>query len=134
MVFKSAQLGKYELRSEIGRGGMGIVYLGHDPALGRPVAIKVLASHLVWKKEFLERFVREAQAAARIKHPNIVTIYDVVEKSGNLFIAMEYIEGQELSNFCSKETALKPQQATTIIAHICNGQKELEHFRRQSII
>ena len=68
------RLGKYEIRSEIGRGGMGTVYQGYDPALDRWVAVKVLAPHLLWQQEFVERFLREARAAARLKHPNIVTI------------------------------------------------------------
>ena len=71
------QLGKYQIHAEIGRGGMGAVYKAYDPLLDRFVAVKVLAPHLVWEKNFVERFLREARAAARLKHPNIVTIYEV---------------------------------------------------------
>jgi serine/threonine protein kinase len=71
------QLGKYQIHAALGKGGMGMVYLGYDPLLDRNVAIKVLAPHLVWEEGFVDRFLREARAAARIKHPNIVTVYDV---------------------------------------------------------
>ncbi len=76
------QLGKYEIQAEVGRGGMGVVYKGYDPSLDRLVAVKVLAPHLVWEKEFVERFVREARSAARLKHSNIVTIHDVGQTAG----------------------------------------------------
>jgi serine/threonine-protein kinase len=92
-----ARLGKYEVRAELGRGGMGTVYRAYDPTLDRPVAVKVLAPHLVWDREFVERFLREAQAAARLKHPNIVTIYDVGQESGWYYFVMEYLEGQPLT-------------------------------------
>jgi len=71
------QLGKYQIQAALGKGGMGMVYIGYDPLLDRKVAIKILAPHLVWEEGFVERFLREARAAARIKHPNIVTVYDV---------------------------------------------------------
>ena len=74
---EGARLGKYQLRDEIGRGGMGTVYKGYDPRLDRVVAIKVLAPGLAWREEFVERFLREARAAARLNHPNIVVIHDV---------------------------------------------------------
>jgi len=78
-----------------------------------------------------ERSLREAQVAGQLSHPNIVTIYDVVEQGGNLFIAMELIDGQELSRLCSKDTLLKPRQATAIIAYICNA---LDYAHKQSVV
>jgi serine/threonine protein kinase len=66
------RLGKCEIQAEIGRGGMGTVYLAYNPLLDRREAVKVLTPHLVWKEGFVERFLREARAAARLKHPNIV--------------------------------------------------------------
>jgi len=76
---------------------MGAVFQGYDPALDRTVAIKVLAPHLVWEQEFVERFLREARAAARLRHPNIVTIHDVGQEGGWFYFVMEYLEGQPLS-------------------------------------
>jgi len=75
-------LGQYQIISEIGRGGMGAVYKAWHQVLERYVAIKVLAPHLVWKEDFVERFLREGRTAARLKHPSIVTIHDVGEQDG----------------------------------------------------
>jgi serine/threonine-protein kinase len=91
-----SRLGKYQIQAEIGRGGMGAVYKGYDPMLDRFVAVKVLAPHLVWEQEFVERFLREARAAARLKHPHIVTIHDVGQEAGWYYFVMEYLDGQPL--------------------------------------
>lgn len=72
---------------------MGVVYRAMDPVLNRPVAIKVMSEGIAQDKGFRERFLREAQAAGSLQHPNVVTIYDFGETDGHLFIAMEYIEG-----------------------------------------
>ena len=100
------RLGKYDLQEEIGRGGMGMVYRGHDPALDRWVAVKVLAPHLVWEKSFVERFMREARAAAQIKHPNIVTIYDVGQDGGWYYFVMEFLEGEPLDSLIRRRGPL----------------------------
>ena len=99
------RLGKYEIQAEIGRGGMGTVFLGYDPLLDRRVAIKVLAPHLVWEPGFIERFLREARAAARLKHAGIVTIHDVGQESNWYYIVMEYLEGQTLSHIIRRHPA-----------------------------
>ncbi len=91
------QLGKYILEEEIGRGGMGAVYKSHDPMLKRPVAVKILAPHLVWEKEFVQRFLREAQSAAVLNHPAIAQVYDIDEADGGIFIAMEYVDGKTVT-------------------------------------
>ena len=96
MNLEGTRLGKYEIQAEIGRGGMGAVYRAYDPGLGRYVAVKVLAPHLVWNSEFLERFQREARAAAKLRHPNIVTIHDVGQEGEHYYFVMEYLEGQAL--------------------------------------
>ena len=92
------KFGRFEVQREIGRGAMGIVYLALDPALQRPVAIKSLrlagsASDLT---PVQQRFMEEARSAARLNHPNIVTVYEVGQEGGNAYIAMEYLEGREL--------------------------------------
>ena len=86
-------LGQYHLRRELGRGGMGEVYLAHEQGLERLVAVKVLPDVYASRPDALQRFYREARAAASINHPNVVTIHNVGEESGRHFIAMEYIDG-----------------------------------------
>jgi serine/threonine protein kinase len=88
---RSATIGRYQIRDRLGEGGMGVLYLALDPAIDRLVALKVLRVDSV---ELRERFIREAQFAARLQHPHIVTIYDVGSHDGQPFIAMEYIPGE----------------------------------------
>ena len=89
--------GDYEILTELGRGGMGIVYKALDKAAGRVVALKILAPEFAEDPVFAERFEPEAQAAAHITHPNVVTIYAVGRHEGDLFIAREYVDGRPLS-------------------------------------
>ena len=90
------KLGRYEIRSQIGAGGMGEVYLARDPKIGRDVAIKVLPSALATDKERLARFEQEAQAAGSLNHPNILAIYDVATENGSLYVVSELLEGETL--------------------------------------
>ena len=115
------RLGKYEIRAEIGRGGMGTVYLGYDPLLDRQVAIKVLAPHLVWEQGFVERFLREARAAARLKHPNVVTIYDVGQEGSHYYFVMEYVEGQTLGQVIKQRGAMSPAEVTAIVGPLADA-------------
>jgi hypothetical protein len=110
------QLGKYQIQAEIGRGGMGIVYQAHDPLLDRKVAIKVLAPHLVWEAGFVERFLREARAAARLKHTGIVTVFDVGQEGSWYYIVMEYLEGRTLAQIIHQQGRL-PSDETLSILH-----------------
>jgi hypothetical protein len=87
-------IGKYRIIELIGEGSMGVVYRAFDPVLARPVAIKVMTDALAREPELRDRFVREAQAAGSLQHPNIITIYDFGEVDAHPFIAMEYVEGQ----------------------------------------
>ena len=100
----NATIGRYHIIQELGRGGMGVVYHGHDPLLNRPVAIKILSQQLVQNPEAKERFIREAQAAARLNHPNITAIYDINEHEGIYYLVFEFINGQALDKL------LKAQQ------------------------
>jgi eukaryotic-like serine/threonine-protein kinase len=114
------RLGRYKLEREIGRGAMGIVYLGRDTAINRSVAIKAipLASEFS-DAELVEaraRFFREAETAGRLNHPNIVTIYDVGEERGLAYIAMEYLKGRHLSDHATSNNLLEPRKVLEVIA------------------
>ncbi|MDE2349882.1 MAG: serine/threonine protein kinase, partial [Gammaproteobacteria bacterium] len=109
-----SQLGRYRLEREIGRGAMGVVYLGRDLAINRLVAIKAipLASEFNDSElaEARARFFREAETAGRLNHPNIVTIYDVGEERGLAYIAMEYLKGHHLSDYAPMGKLLDPRK------------------------
>ena len=91
------KIGPYPVERELGRGGMGIVYLGRDTKLDRPVAIKVLTEAFVHDPERLARFEREARLLASLNHPNIAGIYGLEEADGHRFLALEYVEGETLA-------------------------------------
>src|SRR5216683_2129948 len=90
------KLGRYEIRSKLGAGGMGEVYLAEDTQLGRRVAIKLLPSETISDEHARKRLVREARAAATLDQPNICSIYEVGEADGRSFIAMQYVEDETL--------------------------------------
>jgi eukaryotic-like serine/threonine-protein kinase len=114
------RLGRYALEREIGRGAMGIVYLGRDTAINRMVAIKAipLASEFSDAElvEARSRFFREAETAGRLNHPNIVTIYDVGEERGLAYIAMEYLKGRHLSDYVKSNNLMEPRKVLEVIA------------------
>ena len=115
------KLGRYEIRRRIGTGAMGIVYEGWDPGIGRRVAIKVLKQDLLDSPEsadVLARFRREAQAAGRLSHPNIVAVHELGEADGVTFIAMEYVDGRELKDFCDKGERFPLPQAVRIVTEL----------------
>ncbi len=115
-------LGRYQIDSEIGRGAMGTVYLGHDPRISRTVAIKTLSLSEEFESEQLEeiksRFFREAEAAGRLNHPNIVTIYDIGEDQDLAYIAMDYLKGKNLSSYCKKDNRLPDNEVLNAIAQV----------------
>jgi serine/threonine-protein kinase len=120
-----AQLGRYHLEREIGRGAMGTVYLGRDTAINRLVAIKAIPLAAEFSDAELAdaraRFFREAETAGRLNHPNIVTIYDVGEERGLAYIAMEYLQGRHLSDFATPATLLEPRKVLEIIARTADA-------------
>ena len=95
-IAAGTHLGRYEIRSKIGAGGMGEVYLAEDTRLHRKVALKILPTELAANKDRMRRFEQEAQAAAALNHPNIAHIYEIGESDGVNFIAMEFIDGVTL--------------------------------------
>src|ERR1700674_1126490 len=110
--------GRYELSHLVARGGMAEVYRAHDQLLDRPVALKVLFPELSVDRSFVERFRREAQAAANLSHPNIVPVFDWGEDSGSYFIVMEFVDGKALSAVLREAGALSPLETATIGAHV----------------
>ena len=120
-MIANQKLGQYRLLEEIGRGGMAVVYKAYQPTLDRYVAIKVLPHQFTFDREFVERFLREARAAARLNHPHIVTIHDVGEANGTYFIVMEYLEGPSLADLLRQQGALPPQQAAQIVAQVASA-------------
>src|SRR6266536_3362916 len=96
MLFAGTKLGRYEIRSQIGAGGMGEVYLAQDTELDRKVALKILPADLAANQDRMRRFVQEAKAAAALNHPNIAHIYEIGERDGTNFIAMEFVDGKTL--------------------------------------
>ncbi|MCB1003522.1 MAG: protein kinase [Acidimicrobiales bacterium] len=110
--------GRYQLHRQLGRGGMAVVYLAHDQLLDRPVAVKVLNADFAGDPTFVERFRREAQAAANLNHPNIVAVYDWGEEDDTYYIVMEYIEGRPLDEILAAEGPLHPDRAADIATDI----------------
>jgi serine/threonine-protein kinase len=112
---------RYELVRRIARGGMAEVFLAHDLLLDRPVALKVLFPELSVDPSFVERFRREAQAAANLSHPNIVSVFDWGEADSTYFIVMEYVDGQTLSNIIYNEGRLSVGRAAAIGAEVAGA-------------
>jgi eukaryotic-like serine/threonine-protein kinase len=104
-ISSGTRLGRYEIRSRLGAGGMGEVYLAQDTKLDRKVALKILPGELASHRDRMERFIREAKAAATLNHPNIAHIYEIGEADGANFIAMEYVDGATLSEKISRDGA-----------------------------
>jgi eukaryotic-like serine/threonine-protein kinase len=109
---------RYEIHKRVGRGGMADVFLARDLLLDRQVAIKVLFPEYAVDPNFVERFRREAQAAANLSHPNIVNVYDWGKYSGTYFIAMEYVQGRTLAEILKTNRQLTPKQAAEIASEV----------------
>ncbi len=115
--------GRYRLEGRLGYGGMSTVHLAFDRRLERQVAVKLLAEHLAEDPTFVSRFQREAQAAARLVHPNIVQVFDsgLDERTGQHFIVMEYIEGRSCAEILRDEGWVEVDEAASIIEQACEG-------------
>ena len=117
-------IGKYEIRRELGRGAMGVVYEAYDPMIKRMVALKTIrVDQLVGEnaESVIARFRREAQAAGRLNHPNIVSIYDIGEETGTWYIAMEYIQGRELKDYFEANERFSPADIVKIMTQILDA-------------
>ncbi len=111
-------LAGYRLDELIARGGMGVVYRATQLALDRPVALKVIASHLAAKQDFRDRFLRESRLAARLDHPGVVPVYDAREEDGELIVAMRLVAGGDLKTRIAREGPLPPKRAIDLLAQV----------------
>jgi serine/threonine-protein kinase len=125
------QFGKYEVIEEVGRGGFGAVYKALDTTLDRAVALKVLAPHLVWEPGFVARFQQEARTAARLRHPNIVVIYEMGEIEGSYYMAMEYLPGKTLSQVIAERGKLQLDEVVAITKQLASA---LDYAHSQGVI
>jgi serine/threonine protein kinase len=114
-------LGHYNIESELGRGGMGVVYKGFDPTLNRHVAIKVLAEALAHDEGVVERFVREAKSMAALNDPHIIQIFFIGEDEGAPYFAMEYVTGESLSQRLKRDGKLSVQDASRVLSETAAG-------------
>lgn len=112
------EIASYRIERVVGRGGMGVVYLAVHTHLGRPAALKTISGSQSENPEFRDRFVRESRMAARIDHPNIVPIYDAGEANGNLYLAMRYVDGEDLDHLIEREAPLPADRCVHIIGQV----------------
>ncbi len=128
-------LGRYQVEKELGKGAMGVVYLGKDPKIGRVVAIKTMALSQEFEGEELvdarERFFREAETAGRLQHQNIVTIFDAGEEHDLAYIAMEFLKGKDLVDFCRDGQLLAMPKVLSIVARVAEA---LAYAHRQNVV
>ena len=128
-------LGRYQVEKELGKGAMGVVYLGKDPKIGRVVAIKTMALSQEFEGEELtdarERFFREAETAGRLQHQNIVTIFDAGEEHDLAYIAMEFLKGKDLVDFCREAQLLPVPKVLSIVARVAEA---LAYAHRQNVV
>ena len=128
-------LGRYQVEKELGKGAMGVVYLGKDPKIGRVVAIKTMALSQEFEPDELaevkERFFREAETAGRLSHTNIVTIFDAGEEHDLCYIAMELLKGKDLVPFTKQGNILPIQKVASIVARVADA---LGYAHRQNVV
>jgi serine/threonine protein kinase len=125
------RIGKYRILERIGRGSMGIMFKAHDPVFDRAVALKLFAPEIAVTDEFRGPFFREAHACIRLSHPNIITVYDVGEDDGRLFIAMELVEGQDLRHAIAERRPLALEDKLSVMMQVCEG---LHYAHEQGIV
>jgi serine/threonine protein kinase len=117
----SNAFGRYEILDKLGEGAMGVVYRARDTALGRVVALKMLSAELGAEEELHQRFQREAEAIGRLSHPCIVTVYDLGEAEGQLYMAMELLDGDDLRTLIDKHAEVPLADRVRILGEICQG-------------
>jgi len=128
---ESRRIGKYEILEEIGRGGFAVVYKARDTELDREVALKVLHPYWTADPGFAARFRREARAAARLRHPHVVTVYEAGAAEGQLYIAMEYLPGRTLQELLEAESALPLERTLPILEQVADA---LDYAHGQGVV
>jgi len=128
-----SRIGRFYITRELGRGTVGCVYLGHDPVIGRDLAIKTFNPRLTpaEKYRYEQQFINEARAAGRLSHPHIITIYDASIEGSAIYIAMEYLQGRELNKLLDNKHRFKPDEVATIIWKIADA---LDHAHKREVI
>lgn len=112
---------RYEILSEVGRGGMGVVYRAKQRSLNRVVAVKMLSRELATDPEFLQRFQQEAQVIARLQHDNIISVHDIESDNGSFYIIMEFVEGQSLQEVLRRNGRLPIEQVVRLIGQVARA-------------
>jgi eukaryotic-like serine/threonine-protein kinase len=134
-IGEKPKFGRFQVEKELGKGAMGVVYLGKDPKIGREVAIKTLALTQEFEPDEVagvkERFFREAETAGRLAHPNIVTIYDAGEEHDYCYIAMEFLKGGDLVPFTKQGNLLQPEKVVSIVARAADA---LGYAHREGVV
>ena len=129
-VAELKKLGRYELRSVLGKGAMGVVYEGYDPTLGRRVAVKTILKSVALDDEternYAERFVREAKAVARLNHPNIVQVHDFGVENEVAYLVMEFIQGRELRSFFTAGEKFESAEVVRIMGELLDAQRRVK--------
>ena len=128
-----SRIGRFYITRELGRGTMGCIYLGHDPVLGRDIAIKTFNPRLTLSEraKFEQQFINEARAAGALSHPHIVTIYDASIENNAPHIAMEYLQGRGLNKLLDRGHRYKPNEVASIVCKIADA---LDHAHRRQVI
>ena len=133
-IFTPTTLGRYEVEQELGRGAMGTVYLATDPMIGRKLAVKAVDfSALIGdeRETFRQRFFREAEAAGRLSHPHIVTVFDAGEEQNTAYLAMDYVPGETLAHFAQPDRLLPLETVYRLVAQAAGA---LDYAHRQRVI
>ncbi|ABD71641.1 serine/threonine protein kinase with Chase2 sensor [Rhodoferax ferrireducens T118] len=134
-AIEKPMLGRYQVEKELGKGAMGVVYLGRDPKIGRVVAIKTLALSKEFEGDELvdarERFFREAETAGRLQHQNIVTIFDAGEEHDLAYIAMEFLKGKDLADYCQGGRLLAVPTVLSIVVRVAQA---LDYAHHQHVV
>jgi eukaryotic-like serine/threonine-protein kinase len=124
--------GRYRVLGNLGKGAMGLVYMAHDPVLDRKVAIKQMTAEIADNEELRKRFYIEARAAARLNHPNIITVHELQESGGEIFMIMELLEGKSLAALIqAKPVPLSIEATLDVMAQVCDG---LDYAHQRTIV
>jgi len=128
-----SRIGRFHITRELGRGTVGCVYLGHDPVIGRDIAIKTFNPRLTLteKKSYEQQFVNEARAAGRLSHPNIVTVYDASVENGTTWIATEYLQGRELNKVLNSGHRFTPDEVASIVWKVADA---IDHAHSREVV